>query len=207
MTSESNATHRRQREGLVLVGLLSLVVLVGIDWAISINNQLVAQEQGVYGAWARMQASYQRRADLALTLVEKVKSIATPEHPGLEDLIAARTTVIGIKVTRELMNDPSAFQNFQQANQELGASLSRLLVVADRSPWLKSDQSFLALETQLQEAENGIAVEQMRYSATVRDYNIRLTLFPASVVASFRGFREKPPFETVKSQSPGKAKH
>ncbi len=154
-----------------------------------------------------MQTSYQRRADLALTLVEKVKSIATQEEPGLEDPIAARTTVIGIKVTRESMNDPSAFQDFQQANQELGASLSRLLVVADRYPSLKSDQSFLALKAQLQETENGIAVEQMRYSAAARDYNTRLTLFPASVVASFRGFQEKPLFETVKSQSPGKAKH
>ncbi len=206
MTSESKANYRRQREGLVLIGFLSLVVVVGIDWAIGINDQLVAQEQGVYEIWARMQASYQRRADLALKVVEQVKSTDMQEQPGLEDLIAARTAVIGTKVTRELMNDPGAFENFQQANQELGASLSRLLVVADRYPSLKSDQSFLALVAQLQETENGIAVEQMRYSAAARDYNIRLTLFPGSVVASFRGFQEKPLFETVKSQSPRKGK-
>jgi LemA protein len=105
--------------------------------------------------------------------------------------------VAGIKATPELINDPAAFQKFQQAQNELGGALSRLLVTVERYPDLKSNQNFLTLQSQLEGTENRITVERMRYSEAVRDYNTRLRLFPGSIVASVRGFKEKAYFEAT----------
>jgi LemA protein len=115
----------------------------------------------------------------------------------LEEVTKARASVAGIKATPELINDPAAFQKFQQAQAELGGALSRLLVTVERYPDLKSNQNFLTLQSQLEGTENRIAVERMRYSEAVRDYNTRIRLFPGSLIASFRGFKEKAYFEAA----------
>jgi LemA protein len=115
----------------------------------------------------------------------------------LEEVTKARASVAGIKATPELINDPVAFQKFQQAQAELGGALGRLLVTVERYPELKSNQNFLTLQSQLEGTENRIAVERMRYSEAVRDYNTRLRLFPGSIVASLRGFKEKAYFEAT----------
>jgi LemA protein len=185
------------KTGLIVIGVIVLTLIIGIGWAIGINNQLVAQEQLVNEKWAQVQNVYQRRADLVPNLVETVRGFATQERTVLEEVTQARASVAGIKATPELINDPVAFQKFQQAQNQLSGALSRLLVTVERYPDLKSNQNFLALQSQLEGTENRIAVERMRYSEAVRDYNTRIRLFPGSLVASFRGFKEKAYFEAT----------
>jgi LemA protein len=107
----------------------------------------------------------------------------------------ARASASQIKVTPELVNDPVAFKKFQDAQAQLSGALSRLLVTVEQYPNLKSDQNFLALQSQLEGTENRIAVERRKYNETVRDFNSQVRVFPASMVASFRGFKDKPFFE------------
>ena len=183
--------------GLGVLGVVVLLVLVVGGCAVRVNNQLVGLEQNVNEKWAQVQNVYQRRADLIPNLVETVKGYATQERTVLEEVTKARASVAGIKATPELINDPAAFQKFQQAQNELSGALSRLLVTVERYPDLKSNQNFLTLQSQLEGTENRITVERMRYSEAVRDYNTRLRLFPGSIVASVRGFKEKAYFEAT----------
>src|SRR5712692_7681604 len=183
----------------LLIALVVIVVLVGgiVAWAISVNNQLVVLDQAVSEKWAQVQNVYQRRADLIPNLVETVKGFAAQEKTVLEEVTQARASASGIKATPELLNDPANFKKFQDAQNQLGGALSRLLVTVERYPDLKSNQNFLALQSQLEGTENRITVERMRFNEAVKDYNTRLRLFPASIVAGIRGFKEKAFFEAV----------
>jgi LemA protein len=192
---------------LLVLAVIGIIIVGGIVWGIGVNNELVRSEQAVNEKWAQVQNVYQRRADLIPNLVETVKGFAAQERTVLEEVTKARASVAGIKATPELINDPVAFRKFQQAQQELGGALSRLLVTVERYPELKSNQNFLALQSQLEGTENRITVERMRYNEAVRDYNTRLRVFPGSMVASFRGFKEKPFFEAAPgSEQPPKVK-
>jgi LemA protein len=195
------------RTGLVVLAVIAIIIVGGIFWATGINNEFVRSEQLVNEKWAQVQNVYQRRADLIPNLVETVKGFAAQERTVLEEVTRARASASGIQATPELINDPAAFKKFQQAQAELGGALSRLLVTVERYPDLKSNQNFLNLQSQLEGTENRISVERMRYNEAVRDYNTRLRLFPGSIVASFRGFKEKPYFEaTPGSEQPPKVK-
>ena len=195
------------KTGLIVLGVIVLIIIGGIGWAIGISNQLVAHEQAVNEKWAQVQNVYQRRADLVPNLVETVKGFAAQERTVLEEVTKARANATGIQATPGLINDPVAFRKFQQAQAELGGALGRLLVTVERYPELRSNQNFLTLQSQLEGTENRIAVERMRYSEAVRDYNTRLKLFPGSLVASLRGFKEKAYFEaTPGSQEAPKVK-
>ena len=185
------------KTGLVVLIVIAVVVVDLFAWDISVNNQLVPLEQNVNASWAQVQNVYQRRADLIPNLVETVRGYAAQERTVLEEVTKAHASVAGIKATPELVNDPEAFRKFQAAQQELSGALARLLVTVERYPDLKSNQNFLTLQSQLEGTENRIAVERMRYSEAVRDYNTRLRLFPGSVVASLRGFKEKAYFEAA----------
>jgi len=184
-------------KGLVALGVVVLVVLGVVAWGVGISNDLVRSEQGVNEKWAQVQNVYQRRADLIPNLVETVKGFAAQERTVLEEVTQARASAGSIKATPELLNDPAAFKKFQDAQNQLGGALSRLLVTVERYPELKSNQNFLALQSQLEGTENRITVERMRFNEAVRDYNTRLRLFPASLVASFRGFKDKAFFEAA----------
>jgi LemA protein len=164
---------------------------------VGINNDLVRQEQVVSERTAQVQNVYQRRADLIPNLVETVKGFAAQERQVLEEVTRARASAGNITLTPEMLNDPQALKRFQEAQGQLGGALSRLLVTVERYPELKSNQNFLALQSQLEGTENRITVERMRYNEAVREYNTRLRVFPGSLVASFRGFREKPFFEAA----------
>jgi len=195
------------RTGLVVLAVIAIIIVGGIMWGVGVNNDFVRSEQLVNEKWAQVQNVYQRRADLIPNLVETVKGFATQERTVLEEVTKARASVAGIKATPELLNDPAAFKKFQDAQAQLGGALSRLLVTVERYPELKSNQNFLALQSQLEGTENRIAVERMRFNEAVRDYNTRLRLFPGSIVASFRGFKEKAYFEaTPGSEQPPKVK-
>ena len=182
---------------LIAIVVILLAVIGVVAWAIGVNNQLVRAEVDVSEKWSQVQNVYQRRADLIPNLVETVKGFAAQERTVLEEVTKARASVAGIKATPELVNDPQAMKRFQEAQAQLGGALSRLLVTVERYPDLKSNQNFLALQSQLEGTENRIAVERRRFNESVREYNTRLRVFPASLVASFRGFKEKAFFEAT----------
>ena len=195
------------KTALVVVGVLVLIVVIAFAWGVGVNNKIVTADVAVNEKWAQVQNVYQRRADLIPNLVETVKGFAAQERTVLEEVIKARASATQIKVTPELLNDPAALKKFQQAQGELSGALSRLLVTVERYPELKSNQNFLALQSQLEGTENRIAVERRRFNEAVREYNTRLRLFPGSLVASLRGFREKAYFEaTPGSETPPKVK-
>src|SRR2546426_12807194 len=146
------------RTGLLVLLVVAVIVVGGLVWAVGVNNQLVRSEVLVNEKWAQVQNVYQRRADLIPNLVETVKGFAAQERTVLEEVTRARASVAGIKATPELINDPAAFKKFQQAQQEMGGALSRLLVTVERYPELKSNQNFLQLQSQLEGTENRITV-------------------------------------------------
>jgi LemA protein len=189
------------RSGLVIaLVVLAVIVIAAVGvalWAVGINNRLVGLEQGVNEKWAQVQNVYQRRADLIPNLVETVKGFAAQERAVLTEVTEARARATGVQLTPEALNDPKAMERFQAAQGQLSGALSRLLVVVERYPELKSNANFLALQTQLEGTENRIAVERRRFNEAVRDYNTRLGLFPASLVARLAGFRPKAYFEAA----------
>ena len=185
------------RSGLLVLAVIALIVIIGLGWAVSVNNRLVGRDQTVQESWAQVQNIYQQRADLVPNLVETVKGFAAQERTVLEEVTRARANVAGIKVTPEVLNDPAALRKFQEAQTQLSGALSRLLVTVERYPELKSNQNFLQLQSQLESIENRVAVERRRFNESVRDYNTEVRRVPGSLVASFRGFREKPFFEAA----------
>ena len=185
------------KTALMVVGVIVLIVVIGFAWGVGVNNKIVTADVAVNEKWAQVQNVYQRRADLIPNLVETVKGFAAQERTVLEEVTQARASVGSIKATPELLNDPAAFKKFQDAQNQLGGALSRLLVTVERYPELKSNQNFLALQSQLEGTENRITVERQRFNEAVRDYNLRVRVFPASLIAGLRGFKEKPFFESA----------
>ncbi len=183
----------------IIVVLVILAVVVGgfFMWAVGVNNRLVTSEQGVTAAWAQVQTVYQRRADLIPNLVETVKGFAAQERTVLEEVTRARASASQMTLSPAMLNDPAALKKFQDAQSALGGALSRLLVTVERYPELKSNANFLALQSQLEGTENRITVERRRFNEAVQTYNTQLRLFPGSLVASFRGFKEKAYFEAA----------
>ena len=182
---------------LVVILVILVLALAVVTWAISVNNQLVRQEQNVNEKWAQVQNVYQRRADLVPNLVETVKGFAAQERTVLEEVTRARASASSIQLTPQALTDPKALERFQAAQNQLSGALSRLLVTVERYPDLKSNANFLALQTQLEGTENRITVERRRFNEAVRDYNTRLRLFPGSVVASRAGYQPKAFFEAT----------
>lgn len=192
-----------------LVSLIVVAVLLGatVWWAIGVNNQLVRLDQNVNEKWAQVQSVYQRRADLIPNLVETVRGFATQERTVLEEVTKARASATRVQLPPQALADPKALERFQAAQDALSGALGRLLLVVERYPLLRSNQNFLALQTQLEGTENRIAVERRRFNEAVRDYNTRLKLFPGSFVAQFAGFQPKAFFEaTPDAATPPKVK-
>lgn len=176
-------------------------LVVAIVAALSLSgcgyNTIPTLEENAKAKWSEVQSQYQRRADLIPNLVETVKGFAAQERTVLEEVTRARASASAIQVTPEVLNDPAALRRFQEAQAQLGSALGRLLVTVERYPELKSNQNFLALQSQLEGTENRIAVERRRYNEAVRDYNTAVRRFPGNVVASVRGFRDKAYFEAT----------
>lgn len=192
-----------------LVSLIVVAVLLGaiVWWAIGVNNQLVSLEQSVNEKWAQVQSVYQRRADLIPNLVETVRGFAAQERTVFEEVTKARASATRVQLPPQALADPKALERFQAAQDALSGALGRLLLVVERYPNLKSNQNFLALQTQLEGTENRIAVERRRFNEAVRDYNTRLKLFPGSFVSQFAGFQSKAFFEaTPDAATPPKVK-
>ncbi|HWQ87388.1 LemA family protein [Brevundimonas sp.] len=146
-------------------------------------NAIPTKEEAAKARWADVQSQYQRRADLVPNLVATVQGAAIAERTTLTQVIEARAQATGVTVTPDTLSDPAAFQRYQAAQGQLSQALSRLLLVVERYPEIKSNQNFIALQSQLEGTENRIAVSRRDYNEAVRDYNTSLRTFPTVIWA------------------------
>ena len=180
--------------GIILAVLVALLLAVGVGGCNSYNG-LVSRRQGVERAWAQVETVYQRRADLIPNLVSTVQGSANFERSVLKEITEARASVGQLKVTPGAAPETAAqLQAFQQAQGALGSALSRLLVVAEKYPELKSTQAFRDLQVQLEGTENRITVERQRFNEAVQSYNTAVETFPRVLVARMFNFQPRPYF-------------
>ena len=183
------------RKLAALIAAVAAVTLSGCGY-----NDLQRQDEGIKAAWSEVVNQYQRRADLVPNLVNTVRGYAAQEADVLKSVTEARANVGSIKATPELVNDPEAFAKFQAAQGQLTSALSRLLVVAENYPNLKSDALFRDLQSQLEGTENRIAVARGRYITDVQTYNTTVRSFPTNLTAMVFGMKVKPNF-TVENEA------
>ena len=157
-------------------------------------NTIQTNDEQVKASWSDVINQYQRRADLVPNLVSSVKGFTQQEKDVLLGVTNARAKVGSIQATPEMLNDPAAFQKFQQAQGELSGALSRLLVVTENYPQLKSDALFRDLMSQLEGTENRITVARNRYIKSVQEYNVGIRTFPNNLTAMVFGYKDKPNF-------------
>jgi LemA protein len=174
--------------------VLAVLLLSGCGY-----NTIQSADEQVKAAWSEVINQYQRRADLVPNLVETVKAFAKQELDVFTRVTEARSRVGSIQATPELVDNPEAFQRFQQAQGELTGALSRLLVVAENYPQLKSDANFRDLQAQLEGTENRIAVARNRYIKAVEYHNVTVRQFPTNLTAMVFGYKPKPNF-TVENE-------
>lgn len=162
---------------VVLVVILILAFVLGSAY-VSRRNQMAIKREAVNAAWAQVDVVLQRRADLIPNLVQTVKGYAVQEQTVFGDIAAARAAMMGAKTPADKI----------AANGQLDTALSRLMVIVENYPQLKSNENFMRLQDELAGTENRIAVERKRYNDSIQDYNTYISLFPNSLVASFAGF-------------------
>jgi len=163
-------------------------------------NTFQTGDEQIKASWSEVVNQYQRRADLIPNLVKTVQGFAAQEKEVLLGVTNARAKVGSIQATPELINNPDAFAKFQAAQGELSGALSRLLVVTENYPQLKSDANFRDLQAQLEGTENRIAVARNRYIKSVQDYNVTVRSFPSNLTAMAFGYKTKPTF-TVENEA------
>lgn len=182
------------RMKLMVLAIFSIFALSGCGY-----NTLQSTDEQIKASWAEVLNQYKRRADLIPNLVNVVKGFAAQEKEVLIGVTNARSKVGSIQATPELINNPEAFSKFQDAQGELSNALSRLLVVTENYPELKSDANFRDLQVQLEGTENRIAVARNRFIKSVQEYNIIVRSFPTNLTAMVFGFQTKPSF-TVENE-------
>src|SRR5690348_1008977 len=163
--------------------LLSLTLLLTFSLGGCGYNTLQTTDEQIKASWGEVVNQYQRRADLVPNLVNVVKGFAAQEKDVLLGVTNARSRVGSIQATPELLNDPEAFAKFQAAQGELTGALSRLLVVAENYPQLKSDANFRELQAQLEGTENRIAVARQRFIKSTQEFNTTVRAFPTNLTA------------------------
>jgi LemA protein len=176
----------------VWLGLLLLILTLNLGGC-GYNTLQVADEQ-TKAAWSEVINQYQRRADLVPNLVSTVKGFAAQEKDVLIGVTEARAKVGSIQATPELLNDPAAFAKFQAAQGQLTGALSKLMVISENYPQLKSDANFRDLQAQLEGTENRITVARNRYIKSVEDYNVIVRSFPSNLTAMATGMKVKANF-------------
>ena len=183
-----------KRFAVVLMLALS-TVLSGCGY-----NSMQGLDEEVKASWSEVVNQYQRRADLVPNLVNTVKGFAEQEKSILLGVTEARSKVGSIQATPELVNDPAALDRFMKAQGAMTSALSRLLVVTENYPQLKSDQNFRDLQAQLEGTENRITVARNRYIKSVQEYNTTIRQFPANLTAMVMGYQPKANF-TVENEA------
>lgn len=192
-------TFRSTRFSVLRWLALSLAVLAAPFLSACGYNDFQAKDEATKAAWAEVVNQYQRRADLIPNLVNTVKGYATHEKDTLEAVTKARAAATSFQITPEVLNDPAAFQKFQELQGQLSSALSRLMAVSENYPQLKADQSFRDLQSQLEGTENRITVARQRYIKSVQDYNVLARSFPTNLTAKVMGYQVKPNF-TVENE-------
>jgi LemA protein len=187
---------RGARARSVLVAFFSLVT---VACALSTTgcgyNEVIDRDEDVKGSWAEVQNQYKRRSDLVPNLVQTVKASAAFETETLQKVVEARSKVAEMKVDSSTIDDPAKLKQFEAAQGQLSSALSRLMVVVEKYPELKSTEGFRDLQSQLEGTENRIAVARNRYIASVAEYNKVVQRFPSSIGASLRHRSVRPTFE------------
>ncbi len=181
------------RRWLLALGLVTLLTGCGY-------NDFQRLDEQVKGSWSEVLNQYQRRADLIPNIVATVRGEADFEQETLTRVVEARSKATSIQATPALINDPEAFNRFQQAQGELSGALSRLMVVVEQYPNLKANQGFQDLRVQLEGTENRITVARNRYIQAVQDYNVLARSFPSNLTAMVFGYTVKPSF-TVQDEA------
>jgi len=175
---------------LIIVGILILLLVIPYSYLKGTYNSLVTMDEGVKGAWAQVENQLQRRYDLIPNLVETVKGFASQEREVFIKVAEARSKVAGAGSINDKI----------EANNQLSSALSRLLVVVERYPELKSNTNFIRLQDELAGTENRIAVERRRFNETVRAYNTKIRSFPTNLIAGMFGFEKATFFEVPKER-------
>ena len=183
------------KKGLIILGSVLAVIILFVMWSVGKYNGIVKMDEGVNGSWAQVQNQYQRRMDLIPNLVATVQGVANFEKSTLTAVIEARAKATQVTLSPQLLNDPQAFQKFEQSQGQLGSALSRLLVTVEQYPNLKANENFLQLQSQLEGTENRIAVERKRFNEVVQGYNAHIRTVPTNIIASFGGFQQKAYFQ------------
>jgi LemA protein len=179
------AAIRRSLAVFLVVAVASLLSACGI-------NTIPTYEEQAKASWSEVLNQYQRRADLIPNLVATVKGYATQEEKVLTEVTDARAKATQFQIPSDILTDPDAFQKFQQVQGQVGSALSRLISITENYPDLKSNQNFLALQSQLEGTENRIAVARRDYIESVRLYNTELETFPGRLWASTLYAGKKP---------------
>ena len=182
------------KKSLVAIALVSTLTLSGCGY-----NTLQVKDEAVTASWSEVQNQYQRRADLVPNLVNVVKGYAKHEEQVLTEVTQARANVAGLKVDKEVLEDPALFEKYQQAQAQMTSALSRLIAVSENYPDLKANEQFRDLQVQLEGTENRIAVARNRYITTVQDYNGYVRQFPQVMTAKVIGMKTKENFKAEAS--------
>lgn len=179
------------KKWLIPVIIIGVIVLIVYWMFAGVYNTAVQKEENAKTAWSQVENAYQRRNDLIPNLVSTVRGAADFERGTLTDVIEARARATSINVDADNLNE-TQLEQFQQAQQQVSSSLSRLLVTVERYPELRATQNFQQLQSQLEGTENRINVERNRYNEAVNDYNIYIRQFPNNMVAGMYGFDQMP---------------
>lgn len=192
--ARARAVNKWLKIGIIAAAVIGVMVL---SCQVIGYNSIIDRDEAVLASWGEVENQYQRRAELIPNLVATVKGEASFEQETLESVVQARASVAGIKVDASMLDDPERFRQYEQAQQRLSSSLSRLLVVSERYPTLQSNRAFADLRSQLEGTENRIAVARKRFIEAVAEYNAQVRKFPTSVGASMRGLAVKPTFQAT----------
>jgi len=179
---------------IVVVAVLAIIGMMTYGWFKNSYNDMVVLDESVTAKWAQVENVYQRRADLIPNLVNTVKGYADFEKETLTQVIEARAKATSVNVDAGQLT-PEKLAAFQSAQDGLSSALSRLMVVVERYPDLKANQSFLELQAQLEGTENRIAVERKKFNESTQQFNTYIKLFPKNMLANMYGFQAKPYFQ------------
>ena len=183
------------RIGIIVLVLIIVLVILLVSYVTSKYNTMVSKDEAVKNAWSQVENQYKRRFDLIPNLVETVRGYAGHERETFIAVTEARAKVGQLNISPELIKNPQAFSQFQQAQEGLSGVLSRLMVVLERYPELKANQNFIRLQDELAGTENRIAVERKRFNDAVLAYNGYIRRFPTNMFAGMFGFKLAAYFE------------
>lgn len=174
--------------------IIVIIVILALSM-VGVYNSIVTSEERVNTAWAQVENQYQRRADLIPNLVNTVKGYASHETETLQGVVEARSRATSISIDPANLT-PEALAEYNKAQGQVGAALSRLIALQENYPDLKANQNFLELQSQLEGTENRITVERQRFNEEAREYNTALRRFPRNLMAGIFGFKQKPYFQS-----------